>query len=371
MMIPINAVFVIIRTHQKWIFHTFQFSIFGRCIMRYTKEEIKKIIQESNREYFAHGNYNQVSRTTDVIAINGYSCQWIIKHPYENYTFQIISTEPSLEIVKQLPTKYAYLYFDNKLYFAAQITGEFQLVIINSEFSEKLINNLNAAQPITNTGRKLTIAELKMLVSNSTHSLHVEDSNDPNNPFSLLNLPHRATEKCNLLNPNLPAYELGDFWIMPDVGVTRPTENQIIQKVIEIFIRTRNIIADAFVRGNFLLYKGEVICVDVHMALRKGSFCTDNLLDFISKSPGYSSYMKNQQCSIAKCVKALTYIQESLPDKDIKDEYLTPELINIYTMMLETSLTLTTDILDLMLQVIEKGRSTNKRSKHISTLHLM
>jgi hypothetical protein len=331
--------------------------------MRHTREEITNIIIKSKRENVGHGNYNQVSKTADEIEINGYSCQWIIKRPYVNYSFQMLRSEPTLDIVKKLQTKYAYLHFDSKLYIAHQITGEFRQVNIDSEYLIQLKYNLDTSQRITEPLRRLTISELKTIESNSTHDMKMEEGVDPNNPFAELNTPRRATEKCNLLNPKLPAYDLGDFWIMPNIGNIRPSNQQIIDKVIEIFIRTRNIIADAFISGNFLIYKGEVVCVDVDMALRKGSFCTDNLLAYTANKLGYQTYMKKQKGAIAECVKALTYLQGALAAEDVKNEYVTAELLNLYNMLQEMSLTVTPAIIDLMIKVLEYNKSSGKNAK--------
>lgn len=76
----------------------------------------------------------------------------------------------------------------------------------------------------------------------------------------------RAIRKFKEIN-GLPAYELPDnTWIAPYLGNTIAPDKEISEAMIDIYRRTRNLIVDGGVTGNFLLYKGKAICVDVDYA---------------------------------------------------------------------------------------------------------
>lgn len=139
----------------------------------------------------------------------------------------------------------------------------------------------------------------------------------------------RAVKKCKLLNPGLPAYTFGSGWIMPYLGDTPASDQQIAEKLMDIYRRTQNIIVDACGKKNFLVHRGEVICVDMDQALRRGSFASDafskgGLLD----DEQYNNYWNKYALQFGKpqtvaMIKTLLYLEHHLSAHEIRKEYIT------------------------------------------------
>lgn len=91
-----------------------------------------------------------------------------------------------------------------------------------------------------------------------------------------LNNVDRAVRKWNLHNPAYPAQKINESaWLIPYFGNIPASDQQIADKIFEIYQETNNIITDACGRKNFLIYHDRVICIDVDFSLRRGSFASD------------------------------------------------------------------------------------------------
>lgn len=95
-----------------------------------------------------------------------------------------------------------------------------------------------------------------------------------------LNEVDRAVRKWNLHNPAYPAQKITEsMWLIPYFGSKAASDQQISEKIIEIYQKTNNIITDACGHKNFLVYHDSVICIDVDFSFRRGSFASDAWLN--------------------------------------------------------------------------------------------
>lgn len=137
----------------------------------------------------------------------------------------------------------------------------------------------------------------------------------------------RAVRKWNAIHPDTPAYAATEgVWVAPYFGNTPAPDALIADAVIQIYRRTRNLLIDACGKENFLLYKNEAKCVDVDIALRRGSVVSDS---YCSRSlDSYlSGYARGGRPLTVSTIRTLLYLEEHLTPDEIKDEYITPAFI--------------------------------------------
>ena len=134
---------------------------------------------------------------------------------------------------------------------------------------------------------------------------------------------HRAVRKWNILNPTYPAFLVKKGWVAPYLGNETPTDEEIANKVLAIYKNDRTIIVDSYVTDNFRKFNGDIFCIDVDFALRRGSVASERqirdgaglMFEYLNK------YRSNAPLTIL-VTSALLWLEISLPPKDIKDEYL-------------------------------------------------
>ena len=175
----------------------------------------------------------------------------------------------------------------------------------------------------------------------------------PHDESEMLSASTRAVRKWNELNPEYPAYLSIFGMIVPYLGKTPATDDQIAVKIVDIYRQTRNIILDAGGRNNFLVHEGKVICVDVDVALRRGSLVSDSFRterDMIEDYlVGCSRAGKPQTVSV---IRTLLYLQKHLAPKDIKDEYINLQFIEKLHILRDAKLALTPQIMSGLLDII-------------------
>lgn len=170
-----------------------------------------------------------------------------------------------------------------------------------------------------------------------------------------ISMSNRAVRKWNDLNPNYPALITKNGWIAPYIGNTPASDRQIANKLIDIYRRTRNIVGDAGAAGNnFLVHNGEVICVDVDHAFRRGSFATD--LFEAATNPGYHNFLnkclKNGYEKTVNVIKTLFYLEKNISNGDIHDKYLTTNVITKLHAYRYQNKAITVDILNTILDIV-------------------
>lgn len=138
--------------------------------------------------------------------------------------------------------------------------------------------------------------------------------------------PERVVRKWNEINPEHPAFVTMYGWIAPYMGSTGATDEQIAVKVIEIYQRTGNIIADACAPKNFLYSNEAVYCVDFDFAFKRLSIETEDFSFF--KQTIYQGYFDNWEstgCPVSVAViQSLGYL-DTLPSSS--SEIITTEII--------------------------------------------
>lgn len=143
-----------------------------------------------------------------------------------------------------------------------------------------------------------------------------------------LNSVDRAVRKYYELNPGSIAFKDGtQAWFLPFFGSSPSqdlefaTDMETACAVVDIYQRTGNIVADAAIAGNFLFDKGDIVCVDVDLANRRGSISSDNYFNDTIATSEFDSFFnielkkveaKFQRPITANYIKILFYLDECL-----------------------------------------------------------
>ena len=153
-----------------------------------------------------------------------------------------------------------------------------------------------------------------------------------------MNHPKRAVRLWNELNPTHPAVILPSEggWLAPYLGYTKASDQEIAKTQIEIYRNTRRIIADACGVDNFLLFNGEVVCVDVDAALLANSPTSKRVLrevvEFGDEHSVYKSYWEQYSKNLGmpesvQVTKTLLYLDSQLRATDIQDKHINEKTI--------------------------------------------
>jgi hypothetical protein len=171
------------------------------------------------------------------------------------------------------------------------------------------------------------------LVYKKLHCNHKEAANE------------RNARKWREINPGIPIIELpnNQGLIMPYLGNTLANDAQVADKIIEIYRRTGNIIMDA--PGNFLVFQGQVVCIDMDQSKKRGSFWGDydalndaNYINYINKN--HKSYNITNNI-----IKNLLYLEHHLSTVDIPLDYLNQNFIAKLTSFREHDVAITLEAL--------------------------
>lgn len=134
--------------------------------------------------------------------------------------------------------------------------------------------------------------------------------------------PKRSVRVWNEINDHLPAEEYLDGWVAPFIeGDRRPGDADLMREVLVVYILSRRVVVDAPSTGNFIKKEdGEIVCVDVGMALRRNSVVSQNI--WKKERVSYEKYW--DMCSdrgYAVTVKMIHFLKHI-------DEHVSPELIS-------------------------------------------
>lgn len=174
-----------------------------------------------------------------------------------------------------------------------------------------------------------------------THILKIPKLKHSYALFLQTDTPERSVRLWNLINPDLqPKAEIihtsyGKGWICPFVEGVQASTKEIHHGLIDIFNRTGRIVVDAISPNNFLKTpKGEIICIDIGMALQLESLTerysvskvssklrrNKSLISLDSWAVMYGEYMDYFDKWLphyplaVNTVKALLFIQKYYPD---------------------------------------------------------
>lgn len=155
--------------------------------------------------------------------------------------------------------------------------------------------------------------------------------------------PERSVRLWNLINPKMtPSAKIvslddgGTAWVAPYVQGRQSTDKEMKNALIDIYNATGRIVVDATVKNNFITTdKGQVICVDIGMALQM-EYRDDKILgdekfftkpihrksiislgtwEKVKKNHGFLfSLYEGSHSQTIKTIKALLFIKNKRPD---------------------------------------------------------
>ena len=147
-----------------------------------------------------------------------------------------------------------------------------------------------------------------------------------NKHYSATELPERAARLWNLINSDInPAATLLDKgWVAPYISGTNPTDTEICHSLIDIYNRTKRIVVDPGMPGNFIKQDetGKTVCVDIGYALRMNvlmSRSQDSLDCWQKMSNTFDVNMDSHSEQIGQMGWALLFIAENYPEIDNVD----------------------------------------------------
>ena len=167
---------------------------------------------------------------------------------------------------------------------------------------------------------------------------------------------------------NLPRQGL----IVPFITGEEPTDEQLSLKVIDIYLKTRTIIADACYPHNFFYDKqtGESTCIDFDQAFHRASPASQI---FGCGNP-YETFIQNYDTNAAdfqktiRVITALFYLEKFLSEGQILDAYITPQILEKIYVESEYGSPLTEERLLILKQEVDLKNTPNNGAKDRSAL---
>jgi len=171
----------------------------------------------------------------------------------------------------------------------------------------------------------------------------------------LMNNKTRAVRKWNLLNPLFPAIECEDGWLAPYIGDVEASDQQVANKLIDIYLRTRIILADACSKSNFLMHLGEVVCIDVDLSLRRGSVASDEFTLSVlhTESLNFFKYWSERgKYLTVSIIRTLIYLEKYIDEADIKDSYISFKVLGKLNVLREKNAVLSAAVIEKFIEII-------------------
>jgi len=173
----------------------------------------------------------------------------------------------------------------------------------------------------------------------------------------ILNISTRVVSKWNAINPSNKAIELNnDICLLPYLGDIPAHDEIIAKEVLRIYLETRNLIINACEPDTFILHSGKAVCVRVNYArcmdlidspieiLRDARRINDRL-SFWSEHPTHSKPIT------ASLIRQLDYIEEFLLPHQIKNEYLTSNILINLGFFLNFKMPLNVNLMNIMVDI--------------------
>lgn len=190
-----------------------------------------------------------------------------------------------------------------------------------------------------------------------------------------LNHPARAVRKWNSINPDYPAWVIGECWIAPYLGHQRydDIEDEIIgNKIIEIYQKTGNIITDGCGSGNFIRFNGKIICVDVDLALQQDSDDSTYAFQDIISDESFRDYLhyyanRNKPYTVS-VIRTLLYLDRELYDVPVQDKelYFTPKVIAKLHVFREQRQPITRSVIEILWRITRIDPDNQVANKDIT-----
>lgn len=155
---------------------------------------------------------------------------------------------------------------------------------------------------------------------------------------------------------NLPR----ECWMAPYLGRIHATDEQTAKKVIDTYSELRIIIADAFVQGNFLLYKSRAHCVDMDQFYRRGADCSEILLSNAINTKKYQAsckyHFKAGKKMTVSVIETLFYLERHLDEHEIDSAHVSYVMMSHLNILRKLNLALTKDMIDSLLIATKNER---------------
>ncbi|NBX84332.1 MAG: hypothetical protein EBQ95_01825 [Gammaproteobacteria bacterium] len=149
-----------------------------------------------------------------------------------------------------------------------------------------------------------------------------------------------------------------NLFYMPYYGSREPSDEDIAQETLDIYCRSRNIIADA---GGFQNFKKTPVgarCIDFDCAIRRGSFDSDKFMSSPATQLEFRTYWddidrKNTNIKTNALVQTLFYIEKHLPPEQVTNDFLRLEVIDKLHILRRQEHPLTRDDIAIIQEVID------------------
>lgn len=174
-------------------------------------------------------------------------------------------------------------------------------------------------------------------------------------------LPERSLRVWKEINPELPAFLIRNAggkvvgWGAPYLGSEEPSDQEVADCVLSIYRRTRRLVVDAEIDGNFRKYNGVTVCVDVGLAKRCNSpvsqqYWEENKKYFLD-SGMYRYGLLQAKPGVNKVVNALLYLESHLSIEKIKIDYLVMPILKLIWQLKRDHIVIDVNILDAYLDL--------------------
>jgi|GEM_PF-2719488 len=182
---------------------------------------------------------------------------------------------------------------------------------------------------------------------------------------SLYNSVERAVRKWKIHNPGLPVYSLKESWLVPYLGNIEATDKQIAEKLLDIYQRSGEVIADACGTNNFLMFQNQVVCIDMDLSLRRRSFASEDYLKKVVSTNIFETYLNTYEFSSPRLkpkavtyIRTLLYLEDQIPNYALH-QHVTSKIMAWLNMFRLEREPLSDDVMDMLFD-IEKLDSNHK-----------
>lgn len=333
--------------------------------------DIETLVSQQNFFYLGEGSYNQVFKSEQPFTINGRFGHWVRKdaYPITEYYYlrsnnsQIIflyrdggylfnrdgHLSPYYPNLKQIKNQYyinslklreqLFIQFQDHMFFVDMRNRESAPIIIKYNNNSSTIQSINR---VMNRGfhKKMHRGDYyaeprRMSIRQLRHLCDVFQLNIPDIRLNSYNIKQRTVRLHREFNPDMPVYALSENQMVMLFYNQTPSDQEIAEQVIAIYLRTRRIIIDASGRDNFKVHDGEVICIDPEMSTRRRrSIGSEDIFKDLFDNPDYNEmhefFFKTAQTSpkTTMVVKGLLYLEAYFSEQDLFDTYELAKFLN-------------------------------------------
>jgi hypothetical protein len=184
------------------------------------------------------------------------------------------------------------------------------------------------------------------------------DSDEDGSNVEKMNSPRRNVRLFKEINPDKPSGLYRTGWVAPFFKGEKPTDEQLVIGVLDVYRRTRRIVMDAF-NGNFIVEDGQAKCIDVDFALRRNSIDSINYWQDDGLK-GYQPYWNAWEVRYpfsVEIVRNLVYLEQHLTARNIQDYHITANIISALTYYRERNIKIHVGLLESFAYLDKQGDS--------------